>query len=95
MYVVNASWSFTTVDSKVRVAVACVAGILGVSEGRGWGKRRKEGAQKHCYAGYVAGSSPANATCELSLFDMLLSPLLRDFSPGSPVFSLRNNQHVS
>jgi hypothetical protein len=37
----------------------------------------------------VTGSSSANTICELSLFDVLFSPMLQGFSPGSPVSSLR------
>jgi hypothetical protein len=33
--------------------------------------------------------------CELSLFDVVFSPMLQGFSPGSLVSSLRKNQHVS
>jgi hypothetical protein len=37
----------------------------------------------------VTGSSSADTTCELSLFDVLFSPMIRGFSPVS---SLRKNQ---
>jgi hypothetical protein len=43
----------------------------------------------------VTCSSSSDTICELSLFDVLFSPLLRGFSPGSPVSSLRKNQHVN
>jgi hypothetical protein len=43
----------------------------------------------------VTGSSSADTIWELSLFDVLFSPMLRGFSPGSPVSSLCQNQHVS
>jgi hypothetical protein len=43
----------------------------------------------------VTGSSSAHTICELSLFDVLFSPMLGGFSLGSPVSSLRKNQHVS
>jgi hypothetical protein len=34
---------------------------------------------------WVTGSSSVVTICELSLFDVLFSPMLRGFSPGSPV----------
>jgi hypothetical protein len=43
----------------------------------------------------VTGLSSVDTICELSLFDVLFSPMLRGFSPGSPVSSLCKNQCVS
>jgi hypothetical protein len=44
----------------------------------------------------VTGSSSTDTNiCELSLFDVLFSPMLQGFSSGSPVSSLRKNQHAS
>jgi hypothetical protein len=34
---------------------------------------------------WATGSSSADTICELSLFDVLSSPMLQGFSPGSPV----------